>query len=98
MADLMSCTDHVGCAWRVSAATPATWGDAIEVPDRNLPPLPVPDAVEKMLRPGPVISGLRALSPVRGPPEENDAKAEKAGFGKFWTDSAAVVPTGEACS
>src|ERR1700739_23703 len=64
----------------VRAALPATWGVAIEVPDSNKPPLPVPMAVENTLTPGAVISGLRCPSPVRGPPEVNEAKRRKVGL------------------
>jgi len=40
----------------------------------------VPMPVETMLTPGAVTSGLRALSPLRGPPEVKSAKALNAGF------------------
>ena len=64
------------------------------------PPLPVPDAVEKMLTPGAGDIGLEArCRPSAGRPDENDANAsEGRDSAKFWTDSAAVVPTGDACS
>src|SRR5438552_654583 len=76
----MSSTFQLGCAWRVSAATPATCGEAIEVPEIVAAPLPEPTPVETMLTPGAVISGLRALSPPRGPPEVKSAKRLNAGF------------------
>ena len=41
---------------------------------------PVPDAVEIVLTPGAEMSGLKALSPFRGPPELKLAKARNAGF------------------
>src|SRR6267142_6421786 len=84
----MSSTFQVGCAWRVSAATPATYGEDIDVPDIAAPALPVPIAVEMMLTPGAVMSGLRPLSPVRGPPEVKLANAVKPGF---VMDAAATV-------
>src|SRR5437879_11018015 len=76
----MSSTFQVGWAWRVSAATPATCGEAIEVPEIAAPALPVPMPVEMMLTPGAVTSGLRPLSPVRGPPEVKLANPVKLGF------------------
>ncbi len=51
------------------------------MPDKVSAPLPEPDAVDTMATPGAVMSGFRPLSPVRGPPDENDAKARKPGFG-----------------
>src|SRR3989449_1483634 len=75
----MSSTFHVGWAWRVSAATPATCGDDIDVPESPAPALPVPMAVEMMLTPGAVTSGLRPLSPGRGPPEVKLANPVKVG-------------------
>ena len=44
------------------------------MPELIAPPVPVPTPVEKTLTPGAVMSGLSALSPVRGPPDENDPK------------------------
>src|SRR5438309_3462364 len=84
----MSSTFQVGWAWRVSAATPATCGEAIEVPEIAAPALPVPMPVETMLTPGAVTSGLRPLSPVRGPPEVKLANPVKLGF---VTDAATTV-------
>ena len=62
----------MACA--TSAATPAMCGAAIEVPEMIAVPLPVPMPVEMMLTPGAVTSGLRSLSPMRGPPELKLAK------------------------
>ena len=73
---------HPGWAWRTSAAMPATCGEAIEVPERKYPLFPDPDAVERMLTPGAEMSGLRALSPVRGPPELKLAKFRKPGLSR----------------
>ena len=53
IAALMSSTLQVGCACRVSAATPATCGEAIEVPEIVAGPLPVPTPVETTATPGP---------------------------------------------
>src|SRR5215831_2186462 len=76
----MSETLQVGCAWRVSAATPATCGEAIDVPEMTAAWLPVPLPVEMMLTPGAVMSGFRKLSSERGPPELNEANAVNCEF------------------
>src|SRR2546422_5146673 len=89
----MSSTFHVGWAWRVSAATPATCGDAIDVPESAAPALPVPMAVEMMLMPGAVTSGLRPLSPLRGPPEVKLAKPVKLGFVRDAAPTVVAVPS-----
>src|SRR5436305_6517816 len=77
-----SSTDQVECACSASAATPATCGAAIDVPEIVRAPLPVPMPVEVMLTPGAVMSGLRrpatrvtppSSKPDRGPLELNDA-------------------------
>ncbi len=60
-------------AWRARAATPATCGDAMDVPEIVAGRLPVPTPAETMLTPGAETDGLRPLSPERGPPEENVA-------------------------
>ena len=65
---------HVGCAWIANAALPATCGVAMEVPEMKVPWLPVPIAVDSTLTPGALMSGLSTPSPMRGPPELNDAK------------------------
>src|SRR5690242_10112706 len=96
MAALMSCALHVGCAWRVSAADPATCGEAIDVPERISPPLPVPLAVDRTLTPGAERSGFRALSPLRGPPELNDANFAKFGLGISAGVTVAGVPSASA--
>ena len=80
IAALMSSTVQDGCACRVSAATPATCGEAIEVPEIVAAPFPVPTPVETTATPGPEMSGFRPLSPVRGPPDEKLAKPLKFGF------------------
>ena len=64
-----SLPDHVGWAWRAMAATPATCGDAMDVPERPPGLFPLPFSVEKMLTPGAVTFGLRKLSPFLGPPD-----------------------------
>src|SRR5258706_238585 len=81
MARRTSSGSQVGCDCRASAATPLTCGVAIEVPERRTPRLPLPIAVERMLTPGAVTSGLRKLSRLRGPPEVNPAKRRNPGFG-----------------
>ena len=70
IAALMSSTLHVGCACRVSAATPATCGEAIDVPEIVAAPLPVPTAGRDDATPGAEMFGFRPLSPPRGPPDE----------------------------
>src|SRR5687767_2368009 len=80
MAAFTSSVVQVGCAWRTRAATPATCGEAIEVPESTYPLSPVPDAVETVLTPGAVMSGFRKLSPFRGPPELKLAKPRKPGL------------------
>src|SRR5687767_5071941 len=77
----MSATLQLGWACRVSAATPAVCGDAIDVPEIVTAALPLPLLVETMLTPGAVMSGFRPLSPFRGPPDEKLAKPVKFGFG-----------------
>src|SRR6266513_3736736 len=94
----MSSTFQVGCAWRVSAATPATCGEAIDVPDAAAPALPVPLAVEMMLTPGAVTSGLRPLSPPRGPPEVKLAKPVKFGLVMDAAATVVAVPSAAARS
>src|SRR6266849_220840 len=69
-----------GCGCTTNAAAPVVWGAAIEVPERNSPPFPVPTAVEKMLTPGALRSGFRLPSPKRGPPEVKLANALKVGL------------------
>ena len=49
---------QVGWAWRTSAAIPATWGDAMDVPLFGTAPSPVPTPAEMMLSPGAEMSGL----------------------------------------
>src|SRR5216684_6388505 len=76
----MSPASQPGCDWTTNAAAPVVWGAAIEVPERNSPPFPVPTAVEKMLTPGALRSGFRLPSPKRGPPEVKPANALKVGL------------------
>src|SRR3954468_604675 len=57
-----------GWAARTSAATPAAWGVAIDVPLKLNPSLPVAIPAEKTVWPGAVTSGLR--SPVTAIPRE----------------------------
>src|SRR6476620_5790570 len=58
MAALTSSTLQLECAPRTSAASPATCGEAIEVPLSAMPSLPVPTATEKVVTPGAATSGL----------------------------------------
>ncbi len=43
----------------ISAATPATWGEDIDVPEADRLSVPVPAKAETILEPGAVISGLK---------------------------------------
>src|SRR5215467_16170326 len=72
---------------------PAVCGDAIDVPEMTAKLLPVPLPAEKMLTPGAVTSGLSQLSPVRAPPEVNDAGARKPGLAMSAFVSVAVPPS-----
>src|SRR6187455_2509033 len=76
IAALIASGFHFGCACCTSAATPATCGEAIDVPDRDSCRLPLPEKVEIVGLPGAEISGFSTLSPLRGPPELNDATPE----------------------
>ncbi len=69
-----------GCACFTSAATPATLGAAIEVPDIVAERLPVPIPTDASATPGAVRSGLSQLSPERGPNELKLARFRKPGF------------------
>src|SRR5216117_262011 len=55
-------------------------------------------AVEMMLTPGAVTSGLRPLSPVRGPPEVKLANPVKLGFVMDAAATAVAVPSAAARS
>ena len=59
---------------------PATCGVAIEVPESTSTSLPVPMPAATMLTPGAVTSGLRALSPKRGPHDVKSARFLKVGL------------------
>src|SRR5207244_7671209 len=71
---------HVEWACSARAATPVTCGAAIEVPESISESFPVPLAVEVMLTPGALRSGLRCPSPERGPAELNDASWRAVGL------------------
>ena len=45
----------------------------MEVPESNVPPLPVPTLTENTLTPGAMMLGFRPPSPSLGPPELKDA-------------------------
>src|SRR5260370_33364853 len=55
-------------------------------------------AVDMMLTPGAVISGLRPLSPMRGPPEVKLANPVKPGFVRDAAATAVAVPSAAARS
>ena len=67
-ADLTSAGDQSRWSWRRSAAAPETCGAAIEVP--LIVVFPPPRAVELMLLPGAVSSGLMSSSARSGPRED----------------------------
>src|SRR5262245_27597352 len=62
-----------GWSWRRAAATPATWGAAMDVPDRAT--TPPPKAADTIDSPGATRSGLRSSDPETGPLELNHASA-----------------------
>ncbi|CAA7398706.1 unnamed protein product [Spirodela intermedia] len=86
-ADFISPGAQLGCAAFTSAATPDTWGQAMEVPDITLNPVrrgsdrrqdgPVePVHAASTLTPGARRSGFRTRATAAlGPREENDATA-----------------------
>src|ERR1035437_9913413 len=80
IAALTSLTDQFGCEAMTSAATPATCGADIDVPESTRTSLPVPMPAATMLTPGAVTSGLRALSPKRGPYELKSASCLYVGL------------------
>src|ERR1700756_485476 len=71
------------CACTASAATPATCGVAMEVPDSYVPPVLVPMLVENTFTPGADKLGFRAPSRLRGPPELKEAASLKPASGTF---------------
>src|ERR1700682_2797249 len=88
-----------GCACLTSAAMPAVCGVAIEVPELKTDLLPVPIATEAMLTPGAVTSGLKALSPERGPNEVKLASCRYPGLSSGLSLRVTVLPaTAAACS
>ena len=78
--DLTCIGDQVGCACRTRAATPAVCGEAIDVPEMRVEPVPVPTATDGMDTPGAATSGFWALSPLRGPLELKSATCLYAGL------------------
>src|SRR5262252_7392912 len=72
---------------------PEVCGAAIDVPESTANVFPVPMPAEAMLTPGAVTSGLSQLSPVRGPPEVNDAGARKPGLARAVLFSVTVPPS-----
>src|SRR3982751_510520 len=65
----------------------------MDVPEIAAPPLPVPMAVEMMLTPGALISGLRPLSTVRGPFELKLANPLKLGLLSEAAATVVAVPS-----
>ena len=66
---------------------PATCGAAMEVPESTRTSLPVPMPAATMLTPGAVMSGLRALSPKRGPHDEKSARLLYVGLSSLPAES-----------
>src|SRR3989442_13682897 len=89
---LISSTDQLGWSCRRIAAAPATWGEDIEVPEREVAPVPLPASTERMAPPGAVMSGLRAESPNRGPREVKDWS--RSGIGRMFAGSSVNVVAG----
>src|SRR6266545_8302300 len=96
MAAVCSSVVQGGCACFTSAATPATCGVAIDVPDSNNPWLPVPTAAEKTATPGAVTLGFSAESTCRGPPELKLATTWKPGFARIVGERTADVAAASA--
>ena len=63
---------QVGCSPLTSAETPATSGDAIDVPEITSVLFPVPMPAEAMVSPGAVTSGLTTPIAPCSPREEKD--------------------------
>src|SRR3954453_14070779 len=63
---------HAGCLDFTRAETPATSGDAIDVPEITSTLLPVPMPAEAIVSPGAVTSGFTTLIEPWVPREEND--------------------------
>ena len=60
-AALICAGDHFGWSSRSRIAAPDTCGAAIEVPERFVPPSPVPTPADLMSKPGAEMSGLRSF-------------------------------------
>src|SRR3954454_23435219 len=73
MAPLTCCGDQDGLACRISAAAPATCGEAIEVPLSSLAPDTLLPSVELTSTPGAETSGFRMLLLRDGPAELKSA-------------------------
>src|SRR3954469_14939755 len=80
-----------------NAAEPAVIGEAWDVPEMVAALKPVPTPADSTATPGAVTSGLTALSPLRGPPEVNDASRWYPGLAiSVWVS--VTVPPSAACS
>ncbi len=91
--DLSCAGVHSGCCCLSNAAAPATCGVAMDVPlNATCSPF-VPAAAATMPTPGAVTSGLRPLSPMRGPLLEKYASESSRSTAP--TDSAASAVLGE---
>src|SRR3954454_14981332 len=75
IAPLTCCGDHDGLACRISAAAPATCGEAIDVPLSSFTPDTELPSVELTNTPGAETSGLRMLVNRSGPAELKSAMA-----------------------
>src|SRR3954470_21038748 len=73
------------------AAEPAVIGEAWDVPEMVAALKPVPTPADSTATPGAVTSGLIALSPLRGPPEVNDASRWEPGV-LIWVCVSVAVP------
>src|SRR6476620_2734420 len=78
MADFTAAGDHAGFLPRMRAPKPATWGEAMDVPDMNpnlSPPAPIGETPARMATPGAATSGFSRSESVAisGPREEKPA-------------------------
>src|SRR3954447_3216216 len=97
IADLIVAGDQFGRLPRISAATPAMCGDAIDVPDSgpNVPPPFGPGArAATMSTPGAAMSGLTRSPPLvrSGPREENPATTGTGVGGRpVWSPTSSAI-------
>ena len=85
IAALTSAGDQPGCSATSNAATPATCGEAIDVPSKLTLPVPVPASAESIPNPGAEMSGLSALLVRLGPSDVKSViRSAKPGAASRW--------------